>query len=67
MLVAWPVSRMISNAVGQQFLNAPLRYEFSTAGMALWLAVVFVLSAVASYLPARKAARLTVQEVLAYE
>jgi putative ABC transport system permease protein len=33
----------------------------------LWLLVVLALSAVASLLPARNAARLTIREVLAYE
>jgi putative ABC transport system permease protein len=33
----------------------------------LWLVVVVVLSALASFLPAWNASRLTVREVLAYE
>jgi putative ABC transport system permease protein len=33
----------------------------------LWLAVVLVLSVLASVMPARNAARLTIQEVLSYE
>lgn len=33
----------------------------------LWLLVVLLLSAIASVLPARNAARLTIREVLAYE
>jgi ABC-type lipoprotein release transport system permease subunit len=33
----------------------------------LWLAVVTVLSVFASIMPARSAARLTINEVLAYE
>jgi putative ABC transport system permease protein len=33
----------------------------------LWLAVVLILAALASFLPARSASRLTVREVLAYE
>jgi putative ABC transport system permease protein len=35
--------------------------------MWLWLVMVIVLSALASFLPARNASRLTVREVLAYE
>lgn len=38
-----------------------------TLGFAIWLAVVLALSVVASMLPARNAARLTIREVLAYE
>jgi putative ABC transport system permease protein len=33
----------------------------------IWLLVVLALSALASILPARNAARLTIREVLAYE
>jgi putative ABC transport system permease protein len=33
----------------------------------IWLAVVVLLAVVASLLPARNAARLTIREVLAYE
>jgi putative ABC transport system permease protein len=40
---------------------------FTPVGFGLWLLIVLVLSAVASILPARNAARLTIREVLAYE
>ena len=36
-------------------------------GIVLWLAVVIALSIIASVMPARNAARLTINEVLAYE
>jgi putative ABC transport system permease protein len=36
-------------------------------GFVIWLAVVVALSVVASIVPARNAARLTIREVLAYE
>jgi putative ABC transport system permease protein len=44
-----------------------LSYTFSTQGALLWLAIALILSAVASFLPAWNASRLTVREVLAYE
>jgi putative ABC transport system permease protein len=53
--------------VGIAFTDFPLTYTFSTQGTLLWLAVVLVLAAMASFLPARSASRLTVREVLAYE
>lgn len=40
---------------------------FTPQGMALWLGVVLGLTVLASILPARNAARLTIREVLAYE
>jgi putative ABC transport system permease protein len=36
-------------------------------GYAIWFGLVLVLSVVASIVPARSAARLTIREVLAYE
>jgi hypothetical protein len=41
--------------------------HFTFTGFLIWLGVVLALSAVASILPARNAARLTIREVLAYE
>jgi putative ABC transport system permease protein len=66
-LVALPLSKLISDAVGQLLFSTPLDYAFSTGGTLLWLIMVMVLGAVASLLPAFNAARLTVREVLAYE
>jgi putative ABC transport system permease protein len=66
-ILAYPISKFLSDLVGQQFLSAPLDYTFSLNGVLLWLGVVIVLSALASFLPAWNASRLTVREVLAYE
>lgn len=66
-LLAIPLSSGLAYAVGQAFLQTPLSYEFSVEGAALWLMLVIILAALASYLPARRASRLTVREVLAYE
>ncbi len=65
--LAFPISRGLSNLIGVQFLNAPLNYTFSLTGALIWLGLVIVLAAVASFLPAWNASRVTVQEVLAYE
>ncbi len=48
-------------------LQAPLANAFSMVGAWVWLIVVIVLSALASFWPARDALRLTVRDVLAYE
>jgi putative ABC transport system permease protein len=66
-VVAFPVSKFLSDVVGQQFLSTPLDYTFSIGGLVIWLIVVIILSAVASFLPAWNASRVTVREVLAYE
>jgi putative ABC transport system permease protein len=66
-ILAYPMSKLLSDAVGKQFLSTPLDYTFSINGMLLWLVVVILLAALASFLPAWNASRLTVREVLAYE
>jgi putative ABC transport system permease protein len=42
-------------------------YSFTATGFLIWFGIVGILSLVASILPARNAARLTIREVLAYE
>jgi putative ABC transport system permease protein len=66
-LFAYPFGRLLSNAVGVAVLRVPLSFTFSFAGVAIWLVLIIILSALASALPARNASRLTVREVLAYE
>lgn len=65
--IALPMSKLLSDAVGMAFMQAPLSYTFSTTGALIWLGGVIVLAALASFLPARSASRLSVREVLAYE
>ncbi len=66
-VLALPLSRLLSDAVGVSILQGELDYTFSTGGMLLWLVVVILLSMLASAWPARSASRVTVREVLAYE
>jgi putative ABC transport system permease protein len=66
-ILALPIGKLLSDAVGVAFLEAPLNYTFSTRGTLLWLAIVVILAALASILPAWNASRLSVREVLAYE
>jgi putative ABC transport system permease protein len=65
-LVALPISKLLSGAVGIA-LQTPLSHVFSMLGVLLWLGIVVVLAALASFLPAWSAARVTVRDVLAYE
>jgi putative ABC transport system permease protein len=66
-VLALPLGELLSDAVGIPLMGTPLTFVFSFNGMWIWLGVVIVLSALASFLPARNAAQLTVREVLAYE
>lgn len=67
LIIAFPLSYGLSMAVGLAFLQIPLTYTFSAQGALIWLGLVGVLAILASVLPARHAASLTVRDVLAYE
>ncbi len=66
-IVAVPITSLLSAIIGQTVFATPLDFTYTVTGVAIWLGLVLVLSALASVLPARNAARLTIREVLAYE
>jgi putative ABC transport system permease protein len=66
-VLAFPPGKHLSDAVGTTFLKVPLNYTFSFAGVGLWIGIVVILAVLASLLPASRAARLSVRDVLAYE
>ena len=65
-LAATPISHLLYGIMSEALFGAPGRASFSPDGYLIWLATATILSAIASILPARRAARLTVREVLAY-
>lgn len=66
-LFSYPTARLIGDAIGLSLLKMPLVFRYNTVGAVIWLFALLVIAAVASLGPARKAAQLTVHEVLAYE
>jgi len=66
-LLSFPISAALSYIISIAIFNTPLTPSFTILGFAIWLGLVFVLSALASILPARTATRLTIREVLSYE
>jgi putative ABC transport system permease protein len=58
---------LLSTIVSLAIFQSAIDVVFTYLGYAIWLGLVFVLSTVASIVPARNAARLTIREVLAYE
>ncbi len=70
-LIAWPLS--IPAAYGlttkalSLALNQQLAYRFTPMGAIAWLVIICLLAIIASALPARKAARVSVQESLLYQ
>ncbi len=66
-LLSIPITYLLTTIVSVAVFNSPIDILFTWTGYALWLGLVLVLSAIASVIPARNAAKLTIREVLAYE
>ena len=66
-LAAWPVSKFVGDALVRQMFNSTLDFSFQLQGLFIWLALSICLSAVASFLPAWSASKITVREALTYE
>ncbi len=73
-LISWVQAVPLSLLFGPLFVRAigdvidfPAVYDVSFQGLWLWLGIVIVLSLVASWLPARRAIQISVNESLAYE
>jgi putative ABC transport system permease protein len=62
-----PFTYLLSTIVSLAVFQTPIEVIFTHTGYEIWLGLVLALSALASILPARNAARLTIREVLAYE
>ena len=66
-LVSIPFTYGLATIVSVAIFSTPIKVVFTLTGYGIWIALVLVLSSLASILPARNAARLTIREVLAYE
>jgi putative ABC transport system permease protein len=65
--LSFPIGSLLLTIIGNSILGSPIELSFTPLGILLWLVVVIVLSVFASIMPARNAAKLTINEVLAYE
>ena len=66
-LLSFPISFALLRMISTAMLDVAMPLQITLQGFAIWLGVVIFLSVVASIVPARSAARLTIREVLAYE
>ena len=66
-LLAWPVSKVVGDSLVRVMFRSGLDFTFEPLGLLIWMLVSIALSAVASFLPAWKASRVSVREALAYE
>jgi putative ABC transport system permease protein len=65
--LSYPISQVLLDIIGQAMAGSTFTMIFTPFGVVLWFAVVVALSIIASVMPARNAAQLTINEVLAYE
>ena len=66
-ILSIPFTYLLSTIVSLAVFQTPIDVVFTYSGYTIWLGLVLALSALASILPARNAAGLTIREVLAYE
>ena len=66
-ILAIPFTYLLSTIVSYATFETPIAVVFTPTGYFIWLGLVVILSVLASVIPARNAARLTIREVLAYE
>jgi putative ABC transport system permease protein len=65
--LSYPGARLFNNLVSTELFQIPLDFDYSVLGIVLWLAIVVVLSALASLWPALSATQVSVREALSYE
>lgn len=66
-VVSFPISEVLLRIISEAMLGSRLQLTFTYQGFLIWLGAVLLLALVASLIPARSAAKLTIREVLAYE
>ncbi len=66
-VLSFPISYFLLRIISTAMIDTDMDLKVTPIGFVIWLGVVIFLSVVASMVPARSAARLTIREVLAYE
>ena len=67
LVISFPTTLLIGDVAGAIFISTNLNFAFPASAMFSWIALILVISVIASFFPAWSAAQLTVREVLAYE
>ncbi len=62
-----PVTILFNAMLGPMIIDQPLIFIFLPVGLVIWLAVVIIVSVLASILPAYRAMKMSVRETLTYE
>ena len=70
-IIAVPLSLVITpfmaNALGMAMFQSRIDYQFNLQAIFIWLAIILVVSSLASLIPARNATRINVRQSLNYE
>lgn len=66
MIAGVALSAFMSRLIGNMAFRTPLPLAINGNGVALWCAILLIGSAIATFVPARRASRMTVREALAY-
>lgn len=66
-IIAIPITKVMGNAISQAIFGTNSIFVYLPIGALIWLVLENLLAVLASVMPARNAARLTIREVLAYE
>lgn len=64
LLLALPLTALVESLIGRLGFLAPLPFVLSAVGAAAWLLLVSVFSLIATWLPARRAAGISVREAI---
>ncbi len=66
-LLSLPIGNLLTQGLAAAFMGTGIEYSFAPVGVSVWLATAVVVSAAASFMPARRASRISVRQALAYE
>jgi putative ABC transport system permease protein len=61
------IAQPLADALGQAMFEANLDYSYNISAVLVWLAVIVMISVVASVVPARNATQVSVRDSLAYQ
>jgi putative ABC transport system permease protein len=64
--LSFVLGQPMAQALGMVLFDTTLDYQYNYGAVLVWLVIILVISVLASFLPARKATRISVRESLAY-
>jgi putative ABC transport system permease protein len=64
--ISFVLGKPMANALGMALFDATLDYQYNYSAVLVWLAIILVISTLASILPARNATLISVRDSLAY-